>query len=160
MGLVSGDSEMALRQFHILNMREHAISLVGCLCVTKCKKSIIILQKSGGRDLERIRSKGRQFAIICKYIINKRLTFILQFVNQTISKPFQSLWGEISKQGAWQLTFWRCSEYRFCMTVWIKEWLSLLLSCSHLCLLSLCGGQQEFPPLIRNHFPAQPSQNS
>lgn len=31
------------------------------------------------------------------------------------------------------------------MTVRIKEWLSLLLSCSHLCLLSLWGGQQEFP---------------
>lgn len=33
------------------------------------------------------------------------------------------------------------------MTVWIKEWLSLLLSCSHLCLLSLWDGQQEFPSI-------------
>lgn len=54
---------------------------------------------------------------------------------------------------AWQRAFWRCSEYRFCMTVWIKEWLSLLLSRPHLCLLSLCGGQQEFPSI--NQKPMQ-----
>lgn len=66
MGLVSGDSEMALRQFNILKMCEDAISLGCCLCVTECKKSIIVLQLSAGCDLETVRSKGRQFAIICK----------------------------------------------------------------------------------------------
>lgn len=54
---------------------------------------------------------------------------------------------------AWQRAFWRCSEYRFCMTVWIKEWLSLLLSRPHLCLLSLCGGQQEFPSINQKPMP-------
>lgn len=39
------------------------------------------------------------------------------------------------------------------MTVWIKEWLSLLLSCSHLCLLSLWAGQQEFPSINQNPIP-------
>lgn len=54
---------------------------------------------------------------------------------------------------AWQRAFWRCSEYRFCMTVWIKEWLSLLLSRPHLCLLSLWGGQQEFPSINQKPMP-------
>lgn len=36
------------------------------------------------------------------------------------------------------------------MTVWIKEWLSLLLSCFHLCLLSLWGEQLEFPSINQN----------
>lgn len=39
------------------------------------------------------------------------------------------------------------------MTVWIKEWLSLLLSRPHLCLLSLCGGQQEFPSINQKPMP-------
>lgn len=33
----------------------------------------------------------------------------------------------------------------FCMAVWIKDWLSLLLSCSNLCPLSLQAGSGEFP---------------
>lgn len=33
----------------------------------------------------------------------------------------------------------------FCMAVWIKDWLSLLLSCSNLCPLSLQAGSAEFP---------------
>lgn len=33
------------------------------------------------------------------------------------------------------------------MSVWIKERLSLLLSCSHLCLLSLWDGQQQILPV-------------
>lgn len=33
------------------------------------------------------------------------------------------------------------------MSVWIKERLSLLLSCSHLCLLSLQDGQQQILPV-------------
>lgn len=33
----------------------------------------------------------------------------------------------------------------FCMAVWIKDWLSLLLSCSNLCPLSLHPGSGEFP---------------
>lgn len=39
------------------------------------------------------------------------------------------------------------------MAVWIKEWLSLVLSCSHLCLLSLWVEQQEFPSNNRNPSP-------
>lgn len=39
------------------------------------------------------------------------------------------------------------------MTVWIKEWLSLLLSRPHLCLLSLWGGQQEFPSINQKPMP-------
>lgn len=33
----------------------------------------------------------------------------------------------------------------FCMAVWIKDWLSLLLSCSNLCPVSLQTGSGEFP---------------
>lgn len=33
----------------------------------------------------------------------------------------------------------------FCMAVWIKDWLSLLLSCSNLCPVSLQTGSAEFP---------------
>lgn len=33
----------------------------------------------------------------------------------------------------------------FCMAVWIKDWLSLLLSCSNLCPVSLQTGNAEFP---------------
>lgn len=66
MGLVSGDSEMALRQFNILKICEDILLLGCCLYVTESKKLIIRLQLSAGCDLETMRSKARQFAIICK----------------------------------------------------------------------------------------------
>lgn len=71
MGLVSGDPEMALRQFNILKMGEDAVSPGCCLCVTECKKSIIILQLSAGCDLETGADSLLSFA---NHIINKRQT--------------------------------------------------------------------------------------
>lgn len=43
----------------------------------------------------------------------------------------------------------------FCMAVWIKDWLSLLLSCSNLCPLSLQGGSGEFPKQSGLTFPGR-----
>lgn len=64
--------------------------------------------------------------------------------------PVQSLQRDVWKWEAWQSCFWRCSKYRFCMSVRIKERLSLLLSCSHLCLLSLWDGQQQILSVNQN----------
>lgn len=43
----------------------------------------------------------------------------------------------------------------FCMAVWIKDWLSLLLSCSNLCPLSLHEGSGEFPKQSGPTFPGR-----
>lgn len=43
----------------------------------------------------------------------------------------------------------------FCMAVWIKDWLSLLLSCSNLCPLSLHTGSSEFPKQSGLTFPGR-----
>lgn len=43
----------------------------------------------------------------------------------------------------------------FCMAVWIKDWLSLLLSCSNLCPLSLQTGSGEFPEQSGLTFPGR-----
>lgn len=43
----------------------------------------------------------------------------------------------------------------FCMAVWIKDWLSLLLSCSNLCPLSLRAGSGEFPKQSGLTFPGR-----
>ena len=43
----------------------------------------------------------------------------------------------------------------FCMAVWIKDWLSLLLSCSNLCPLSLQEGSGEFPKQSGLTFPGR-----
>lgn len=43
----------------------------------------------------------------------------------------------------------------FCMAVWIKDWLSHLLSCSNLCPLSLRAGSGEFPKQSGLTFPGR-----
>lgn len=76
-----------------LKMFEDAVTLGCCLCVTECKKSIIILQLSAGCDLETVRSKGRRmlpFAnCIIIVVINKKPTQIgLGLQYNLPNKPF------------------------------------------------------------------------
>ena len=66
MGLVSGDSEMALRRCNILKMGEDAVSRSSFFYVTERKESIIITQQSAGCDLETMSSQAGQFGFICK----------------------------------------------------------------------------------------------
>lgn len=138
------------------------------VCVTELKTSIIAPRLSAGCDyaqradnllslaieiISKWQTRAQIYLVSRSNLRNKRLFSWSMFTPRTLFSPLKFAMGRFWREQPDSALFWRCSEYRFCMTVWIKEWLSLLLSCSHLCLLSLWDGQQEFPSINQKPMP-------